>query len=145
MKKTKINTDENVLYIVGWVLMGLLAVIVLIFKLRPELYRRLPPCIFQLLTGFYCPGCGGTRAVVSLLSGRFLASLVLHPFVPYTALVGGWFMISQTIHRISRGKLAIGMKYRDIYLWIALALVIVNFLVKNICLLFGVDLILMFA
>ena len=145
MKKTKNNADENALYIAGWVLIALFAVILLTFKLRPELYHRLPPCIFQLLTGFYCPGCGGTRAVVSLLSGKLLASLALHPLVIYTAFVGGWFMISQTIQRLSGGKIAIGMKYHDRYLWIALGLVIVNFLVKNICLLLGVDLILMFA
>ncbi|OAB40647.1 hypothetical protein PMSD_01740 [Paenibacillus macquariensis subsp. defensor] len=25
------------------------------------------PCVFNALTGFYCPGCGITRAVISLL------------------------------------------------------------------------------
>ena len=145
MKQTKVNTDENVLYIIGWIMIGLLAAVVLIFKLRPGLYRHLPPCIFQLLTGFYCPGCGGTRAAARLLSGRLLSALILPPLVPYTAAVGGWFMISQTVQRLSRGRIAIGMRYRDIYLWIALGIVTVNFLVKNICLLFGVDLILLFA
>lgn len=145
MNQKKGNTDENVLYIIGGVMIALLAVIVLVFKLRPELYRHLPLCLFQQLTGFYCPGCGGTRAMTRLLSGRLLSSLVLHPLVPYTATVGGWFMLSQTIQRLSRGRIAIGMRYRDVYLWIALGIVAVNFLVKNICLLFGMDLIRMYA
>ena len=46
-------------------------------------------------------------------------------------------MISQTIQRVSRGKLRIGMHYRDIYLWLALAIVVVNCLVKNLVLLVG--------
>ena len=89
----------------------------------------------------YCPGCGGTRAIMSLLRGDVLTSFVLHPLVPYAAAVGGWFMLTQTIQRISKGRLSVGMKYRDVYLWIALGLVAANFLVKNILLINGVDLI----
>ena len=43
-------------------------------------------------------------------------------------------MISQTIERISRGKLHIGMHYRDLYLWIALVIAILNCLIKNLVL-----------
>lgn len=138
----KVNTDENVLYVIGWILIGVVVLAAVVLWLLPELVEKYRmPCIFQLLTGFYCPGCGGTRAVQSLFRGRWLDSFLLHPFVPYTAIVGGWFMISQTLQRVSRGRLSIGMKYRDIYLWIALGLVGVNFLVKNILLLVGVDVI----
>ena len=94
----------------------------------------LPPCLLHSATGLYCPGCGGTRAVKALLRGRLLLSLFYHPFVPYTAFVGGWFMLSQTIERLSRGKLRIGMHYRDLYLWLALAIVLVNCLAKNLVL-----------
>ena len=45
-------------------------------------------------------------------------------------------MISQTIARLSRKRLAIGMHYRDIYLWLALLLVVLNCLIKNAALLF---------
>lgn len=43
-------------------------------------------------------------------------------------------MLSQTIEKASRGKLAIGMHYRDLYLWIALAIIILNCLIKNVIL-----------
>lgn len=43
-------------------------------------------------------------------------------------------MISQTIERISRGKIHIGMHYRDLYLWIALVIAILNCLIKNLVL-----------
>ena len=45
------------------------------------------PCLFHLLTGFYCPGCGGTRAIRLLLKGELIKSFCYHPFVPYLALV----------------------------------------------------------
>ena len=69
-----------------------------------------------------------------LLQGRVLKSLYYHPIVVYTAVFGSWFMSSQTIQRLSKGKIAIGMHYRDIYLWIALGLVLANCLIKNLVL-----------
>lgn len=140
--KKKVDTDETVLYIIGWILIGVVILIGAALRFLPELVEKFQlPCIFQLLTGLYCPGCGGTRAIVSLLRGDFVTSFLLHPFVPYVAVVGGWFMLTQTIQRASKGRLSVGMKYRDVYLWIALGLVAVNFLVKNILLINGIDVI----
>ena len=34
------------------------------------------PCLFHMMTGAYCPGCGGTRAVKSLLKGEILLSAI---------------------------------------------------------------------
>ena len=41
------------------------------------------PCLFHFFTGFYCPGCGGTRAVRLLLKGDLAGSFQYHPFVLY--------------------------------------------------------------
>ena len=45
------------------------------------------PCLFHELTGFYCPGCGGTRAVLALLAGHPVLSFLYHPLVPYCCLL----------------------------------------------------------
>ena len=39
----------------------------------------LPPCLWHRATGLPCPGCGATRAVLSLLHGRFSAGFALNP------------------------------------------------------------------
>ena len=137
--REKVKTDENALYIIGWILIAFLFAAAVAYILWPGLFEDLPPCLFHKLTGFYCPGCGGTRAVISLLRGRFLTSFLYHPFVLYTALIGEWFMITQTVERLSKGRMAIGLKYRDWYLWVALVLVVINCLVKNVLLLYGID------
>lgn len=62
------------------------------------------------------------------------APLWLHPFVPYAALLSGWFMISQTIERVSGSRIRIALRFRDVYIWIALLLIVVNCLVKNLAL-----------
>ncbi|MCM1107306.1 MAG: DUF2752 domain-containing protein [Blautia sp.] len=130
--------QDKCFYIIGWVLLAITGAILAAAYLG--LFDRLgglPPCMIHSLTGLYCPGCGGTRAVTALLQGHLLKSLFYHPIVGYTAAVGGWFMVSQTIERASHGRFAIGMHYRDIYLWIALALVAVNCIIKNLVLVLG--------
>lgn len=89
------------------------------------------PCMFHLLTGYYCPGCGGTRAVYALTQGRLLLSAFYHPLVPYGAGVYLAFMISQTVSRICR-KPQLGMKFHMCYVWIALTLLFLNFALKNL-------------
>jgi hypothetical protein len=37
-------------------------------------------CPFHRLTGWYCPGCGGQRALHELLHGHFAAAFRLNPF-----------------------------------------------------------------
>lgn len=37
------------------------------------------PCIFHLLTGFWCPGCGITRSINALFNGHILTSLRYNP------------------------------------------------------------------
>lgn len=73
---------------------------------------------------------------IALLHGHLIRSFVLHPFVPYTAVLGGWFMLSQTLQRISRGRLHIGMHFRPLYMWLALAIIVLNCIVKNMLILF---------
>ncbi len=38
------------------------------------------PCIFHSLTELACPGCGMTRACISLVQGQFYAAWCYHPF-----------------------------------------------------------------
>ncbi len=135
-KNTKKNRSvERSLYITGWCLIACCLLVYLLWQLQlPVLKKLFMPCTFHALTGLYCPGCGGTRAVFYLFHGHFLKSLLYHPFVPYAAVLCGWFMISHTVELLSRGRIAIGMKYRDSLLWIAVALVIVNFILKNLVL-----------
>ena len=133
--------EETALFYVGWALAVLCCCAWGLFHiLPPSFFRLFPSCMIRRIWGIYCPGCGGTRAIAALLRGDFLTSFVCHPLVPYTAVVGGWFLASQTLERASRHRIKIGMHYRDGYVWAALAIVVANFLVKNLLLLWDIDL-----
>lgn len=47
----------------------------------------LPECYFYKMTGYYCPGCGGTRAVHSLLNLKLWTAFKYNPGVVSLFLV----------------------------------------------------------
>ena len=76
-------------------IMMAMTVVTYVVKVLKEYFRQGCPCLFRSLTGLYCPGCGGTRAVRYLLQGEIGRSLWYHPLVGYMAVVivlesGAW-------------------------------------------------------
>lgn len=76
----------------GLLLVALAAALYLLWRFDPR-EVRLWVCMFHATTGFYCPGCGATRATHELLHGRLLAALrdnafwvAVLPLVACTAL-----------------------------------------------------------
>lgn len=132
---------DRYMYRIGWVAIGLFAGYFLLAACTGfDLAKHLPPCAFHELTGYYCPGCGGSRAVSAILHGHFLESIYYHAFIPYGLVFGGWFMVSQTLQRVTRGRLKIGMHFRNLYLYIALGIVLLNCILKNGFLIAGIRL-----
>ena len=105
-------------------------VIVYVRYFHIELYSA-SECYMYRMTGYYCPGCGGTRACIAFLHGHFLRSLFYHPVVPYTAVVYLIFMISHSIELLSKGNFAIGLKYRDNYIKFAGIIILVQWILRN--------------
>ncbi len=46
-------------------------------------------CLFKNVTGFPCPSCGTTRAIMLLLNGEFVKSMQLNPFGIVVVLLMG--------------------------------------------------------
>ena len=133
MEKKKTSTAmDNGLYITCWCIIGTLLLLVLFIKATNiQLSKYLFPCVLHSLTGLYCPGCGGTRAVYWLLKGNVAYSLHYHSIVLYGAVLYVWYMLSNTVQYVSRGRITIGMKYRPVYGKIAVVLLVVNTIWKN--------------
>jgi len=54
----------------------------------------LPPCVWRAVTGWPCPGCGTTRAIVRLLQADLPGALALNPLAACAAVafVAGGFV-----------------------------------------------------
>ena len=93
-------------------------------RLLQNYMSHAPKCLFHLVTGYYCPGCGGTRALYLFLTGHWIKSFL------YLCIRK---ILDHKYHPSAR------------LLWIALGLLAVNFVIKNLALVcFHVDLLQIF-
>ena len=70
------------------------------------LYNMLARSVFHafcpqlILTGFPCAGCGMTRAVCYILTGRFTRGIQLNPAAPLWILFLGWFFANRYLRGV---------------------------------------------
>ena len=118
-----------IINIVVAVLVAGFVVVTLLLKDREEM-----PCAFYSLIGLYCPGCGGTRAVYSLLRLRIFDAIKYNITVPFGAFVYIYYNIRAIICLVKKDDSY--FKNNRYYLCIAFAAVLVcNFILKNMLLL----------
>jgi hypothetical protein len=87
-------------------------------------------CMLHTLTGYYCPGCGGTRAVDAFLRGHWLRSLYYHPVVVYTAVGMLAFVVSHTLNILSHEKIR-AMQFRARFFYVMIGVILLQWIIKN--------------
>ncbi|MCX7046809.1 MAG: DUF2752 domain-containing protein [Candidatus Sumerlaeota bacterium] len=100
-----------------------------LYLTNPEKGGIYPPCVFHTLTqifmahGLYCPGCGATRCVHSLLHGNLVQALAYNALLilslPYLAACGCDYVYHELRGRTLRKWL---MPVWAIWLWLAVSL-----------------------
>jgi hypothetical protein len=63
-----------------------------LYRFNPSQYGFYPRCVFNLVTGLLCPGCGAQRALHQLVHGHILiacrCNLLLMLALPWLAFMG---------------------------------------------------------
>lgn len=90
-------------------------------------------CMLYRVMGLYCPGCGGTRAVHFLLTGKLIKSFIYHPAVLYAAVLVGAYLILHTIHTFSKGRCK-APQFKPIYFYVMIVIIILQCIIKNVLL-----------
>ena len=95
-----------------------------------ELFRQGNwPCLFHLMTGWYCPGCGGTRALAELLKLHIVKSFLYNPMVLYFTVCAALLAAGRLLPRMTGGRVRI--PYSHGYAVAAVVLAAGNFVLKN--------------
>ncbi|HUC84572.1 MAG TPA: DUF2752 domain-containing protein [Candidatus Acidoferrales bacterium] len=76
-----------------------------VYCFNPSVHQFYPVCQFHRLTGLYCPGCGGTRALYALLHGDWTAAFrdnaLLVAGLPLAAARLAWFALNRWRGRLN--------------------------------------------
>ena len=134
-KRTAVwQSDDTVFYVFSWVIVGGFLIAAILHHTGVfTLTRDIPfPCSFRSVTGLYCPGCGASHSLVALLDGRIVDSLVNHAFVPYVLLCA---LTDVTVNTIAHIRKKGWLVFRMIYVYIGLAILFGQWILKNTLLL----------
>ena len=92
-------------------------------------------CAFKKTFGFYCPGCGGSRALYLFLKFNFLKSFILYPPISVGAIVVLDYDIRLLLSLIKRNT-AITDKFKYYTFLLIPISIILTFIIRNILFIF---------
>lgn len=90
------------------------------------------PCVFHLVTGLYCPGCGITRMFLALCRLEFAEAFQSNCFVFIILPYGVFAYVRQYVYFIIKGEAYTYKKFHRYVLIIILVLAFVFGVVRNI-------------
>lgn len=136
------NTTDKFFYAAGIVLFAALTVVSVLQNTSIFTLTDFgPPCSFFAVTGYYCPGCGGTHAVCSLAAGRLTESFLYHPVVPYTAACLALFVLWNTAalfaNRLCAKSRLPFWHFSIAYVYIGIAILFLQWIVKDLLIAIG--------
>lgn len=74
---------------------GAIATFQVLWRLDPNAKGSLlPPCPLHALTGWFCPGCGSTRALHALVHGDVVQALAMNPLLVVVLPLLAWMALS---------------------------------------------------
>ncbi|HJB46016.1 MAG TPA: DUF2752 domain-containing protein [Candidatus Mediterraneibacter surreyensis] len=90
------------------------------------------PCLFYLLTGLYCPGCGAGRACYSILHLRFADAFCYNPLMTVLLPLIGIYIVVRGLDWVITGRNHVDSKISVRFLVAILTAVIVYGVLRNI-------------
>ncbi len=112
-----------------WALVGGIALVLL---LRPQNSGLGIPCVIHSLTGLFCPGCGASRALASLLRLEFYQAFRWNPLMvlllPFALFYLGWGSVSW----VRLGRNTLDERIPSGLLWAFVAVVVLYFVLRNL-------------
>lgn len=95
-------------------------------------------CRFSSLLHFYCPGCGGSRAVFALCRGRIFEAFRYYAPLPIAAALLVLTDVRVLLFLTKKGSLP-SRRFGYTCLFICVGSIVLQMILRNALLLFGID------
>jgi len=111
-----------------WALFSV-TVLAILYFVNPVGCKYMPKCIFKLLTGLSCPGCGMQRALHAFLNGRFAEAISYNYYLvlvwPYLLVffIQRLFLrepLKEKVRRVIEGKPMVYTCILSTFAWIVI-------------------------
>ena len=89
-------------------------------------------CIFNLITGLYCPGCGAGRACYSILHGQFVDAFCYNPLMTLILPFIGLYIAARAVDWVITGGNHIDKRINVKFLTGVLVVVVIYGVLRNI-------------
>lgn len=137
----KLRKKLFLLYFLPLILLITVSVLYALFtELSLSLDEPLLSCYFKETFHLYCPGCGGSRSLVALLKLDLVRSFILFPPLPISVIILSFLYLRVFLSFIKNDEGYIKGFHQNSLIIIPIA-IILHFILKNLLLLFGVDII----
>jgi hypothetical protein len=97
----------------------------------PTSVSFLPACPLYKTTGYACPGCGLTRGFHALFHGDVLTALDFNALTPLVAIFLTYIFVAM-FSVAARGRALVFGNWNLVLLWVALGLLIVFGIIRNL-------------
>ena len=101
----------------------------IIYFILSELLDVGIPCLFYEITGYYCPGCGITRLLFSLLKLDFYQAFRYNPLIFILIIITGIYLL---VKFILKKFMNISIEIPNYVYYILLVIVIIFGILRNI-------------
>ena len=113
------------------IVVPLILVILVSFRfLLPSVKESLPACFFYKLTGYHCPGCGGTRSAAALVYFDIAEAFRQHAWFTVSVILGLPLVLWMAVKE--KWPIIPGPRYHDRWLWVGLISLILFGVMRNI-------------
>ena len=91
-------------------------------------YISIPECPIHKYLGFFCPACGCTRALISLINLDLIQSFLYNPIILYTFFITSLFLIIEFINIFLNKNLTLPWKF---FVYLGITILITNCILQN--------------
>lgn len=114
----------------GVILAGAVVLVVL-YLFSPTQYPLYPRCMFNVITGLDCPGCGALRATHRLLHGDVAGAFRFNPLLLILLPFIGLNCVAQLVRQLT-GRRLFGVFRHPFWIWLLLGAVVVFWVARNL-------------
>lgn len=109
----------------------IIVVFIIIYLIVGKIVHFYIPCPIHELTGFYCPGCGMTRMLISILRLDFYKALRYNPLA-FMLLPVAIVLVIDNLYKSYKNKTPIYKKIDDKIWYVLIFILLVYGILRNI-------------